>query len=208
MYVCTLWPSSQVLRQGGSPKTYVWMHVTGKNWYEQRKFFVSEMRKNSQAEIDRIVGEEANLLTERLRDMLDKDPSSVKRVSMHQFFMPATVNVVWRLSTGQSVCEARNISFKELTLKEPFLQSSSPTTTRRSSTSSRRSTSSSSSSSQGRTHSCSFRLTSRSRNDFEKRFYEVFAQFGSLAVPLDHEVVQTVGHEERHQHVRQPHPGR
>ena len=62
----------------------------GQNWSEQRRFFVSCLRQNitGKESVKRVINEEGKLMVNKIEDGSE--------VSMHQFFMEPTVNVIWR----------------------------------------------------------------------------------------------------------------
>ena len=77
---------------------------------EQRSFFVSHLHDKPSGRMEVVVQEEAEDMVRRLLEKIkDYVPSKSRRdlaglsgrIALHQFFMPATVNVIWRLSTGQ-----------------------------------------------------------------------------------------------------------
>ena len=104
----------------GSARLKKMIEFTGQNWREQRGFFVNQMKHNSGCTVDDIVMEEADTLAEIMERIVAADSgskwlqaaerkrSAEKRsklglFNMHQFFMPVTVNVIWKLSTGHRV---------------------------------------------------------------------------------------------------------
>ncbi|CAG7819070.1 unnamed protein product, partial [Allacma fusca] len=74
----------------------------GEPWKQLRRFIVKQMREYGKKSIESIISEETLQLIQHL-DHHSKEPVSTKG-----FFNPSSVNVLWRIITGEPVASERN----------------------------------------------------------------------------------------------------